>query len=351
MKNFQPTLEHALYALALALAVGLRFLFLGALPLSDFEADWALQALRVTQGLHPAIGSNPAYVHLTAILFFIFSGTNFLARFWPALAGCALIPAAWLLRGRFGRIPALVLAFGLALDPGLVAMSHLAGGPMLAITCIVLTGLFWLNGQRPFAGFFAGVALLSGPSVWFGLLGLALAWALTTVFSRRPGSLDKKRAEYDQPVGKLEEKAEQKAAQSSGGSPVGKQERISAEISGEEPTVPMTMRLSRADLQGPLAWGLGTLLVLGTLFILSPTGLSAFVVSFVDFLRGWWTLSDVQIWRRSVGFARLRDPAIGVCHRRHGTGDSKARPRLHPSRDLGTGCLGAGDNLPWQADQ
>jgi hypothetical protein len=297
MKNFQPTLEHALYALALALAVGLRFLFLGALPLSDFEAGWALQALRVTQGLHPAIGSNPAYVHLTSILFFIFGGTNFLARFWPALAGCALIPAAWLLRGRFGRIPALVLAFGLAVDPGLVAMSHLAGGPMLAITCIVLTGLLWLNGQRSLAGFFAGVALLSGPSVWFGLLGLALAWVFTTVFSRRSGALDKVRAEYDQPVGKMEEKAEQKAAQSSGGVSVGKQVHLSETIAGKEPTIPVSPRLSRADIQGPLTWGLGTLLVLGSLFILSPTGLSAFIVSFVDFLRGWWTLSDVQMWR------------------------------------------------------
>ena len=57
------------------------------------------------------------------------------------------------------------------------------------------------------------------------------------------------------------------------------------------------MRLSRADIQGPLAWGLGTLLVLGSLFILSPIGLSAFVVSIVDFLRGWWTLSNVQIWQ------------------------------------------------------
>ncbi|MGA2505805.1 MAG: hypothetical protein ABSG01_17130, partial [Anaerolineales bacterium] len=30
---------------------------------------------------------------------------------------------------------------------------------------------------------------------------------------------------------------------------------------------------------------------------LSPIGLSAFVNSFVEFLRGWWTLSDIQIWR------------------------------------------------------
>ncbi len=170
MIKFQPTLEHAIYAVALVFAIGLRFLNLGALPLSDYEATWALQALRVTQGLHPALGPNPAYVHLTSILFYIFGGTNFLARFWPALAGTALVFAAWFLRGRIGRIPAIVLAFGLAIDPGLVAMSHLAGGPMLAVTCLVFAGLMWLEGHRSFAGFFAGLATALRT---FGLVGLA----------------------------------------------------------------------------------------------------------------------------------------------------------------------------------
>ncbi len=260
MKKFQLTLEHALYALALALAVGLRFLHLGALPLSDYEADWALQALRVVQGLKPAIGPNPAYVHLTAILFFIFGASNFLARFWPALTGSALVLAPWFLRSRFGRIPALVLAFGLAIDPGLVAMSHLAGGPILAITCLVLTGLLWLDGRRAAAGLFAGLALLSGPSVWFGLLGLALAWAFTSVFGRSAPAQTEEKAENDAPV-------------------------------------PGPERVRWEDYRGALAWGLGTLLMVGSLFILSPKGLSAFVMSFVESLRGWWTLSDVLIWK------------------------------------------------------
>jgi hypothetical protein len=268
MKNRPLTLEHAFYALALGLAVGLRFLHLGALPLSDYEADWALQALRVAQGLKPALGPNPAYVHLTAIFFFIFGATNFLARFWPALAGSLLVLAPWFLRSRFGRIPALVLAFGLALDPGLVAISHLAGGPMLAITCLVLTGLVWLDGRRLAAGFFAGLALLSGPSVWFGLLGLALTWAFTSLFGK-----------------KVPAQAEEKAAG----------EEIGADPASTLAEQSRSVRWE--DYRGALAWGLGTLLVVGSLFILSPKGLSAFVMSFVEFLRGWWTLSDVPLWR------------------------------------------------------
>ena len=263
MKKFEPTLEHAIYALALAIAVGLRFVQLGALPLSDYEADWALQALRIIQGLRPVIGPNPAYVHLTAILFYIFGPTNFLARFWPALAGCTLVMAAWPLRSRVGRIPALILAFGLAIDPGLVAMSHLAGGPMLAITCLALTALLWMDGRRAAAGFFAGLALLSGPSVWLGLVGLGLAWAF--------------------------------------GSGVGKKVPAQAEEK-EEKAAPSEMDSSPArsrsqELRGSLYWAIGTLIIAGSLFFLSPKGLSGFVASLGTFLHGWYTLSDIQLWQ------------------------------------------------------
>jgi hypothetical protein len=263
MKNRPLTLEHAIYALALAIAIGLRFIHLGVLSLSDFEASWALQALRVVQGLRPAIGTNPAYVHLTASLFFLFGGSDFLARFWPALAGCVLVMAPWLLRKRLGRLPAIVLAFGLAIDPGLVAMSHLAGGPMLAITFLVLTGLMWLEGRGAAVGFFAGLALLSGPSIWFGLLGLVLAWALSTVIKKALPSPaivivdDGQGFSYNEAAQKI-------------------------------------------NIRKALAWGSGTLLILGSLFILSPQGLSAFVMSFVESLRGWWILSDVSLWRLSL---------------------------------------------------
>jgi hypothetical protein len=293
MIKFQPTLEHAIYLVALVIAIGLRFLNLGALPLSDYEATWALQALHITQGLHPALGPNPAYVHLTAIFFYIFGAANFLARFWPALAGCALVLSAWFMRGRIGRIPALVLAFGLAVDPGLVAMSRLAGGPMLAVAFLVFAGLMWLDDHRSLAGLFAGLAVLSGPSVWFGLLGLVLAWALISVIDRRSAA-------------RLQEKTEEAQSNENDGKNPG-------ELPGEKPVAPALeikpddvpsvpaqetgRNLLKGNYSSALAWGLGTLIALGSLFLLSPVGLSAFIDSFVEFLRGWWTLSDTQIWQ------------------------------------------------------
>ncbi|MCX6033537.1 MAG: hypothetical protein NTV38_00960, partial [Chloroflexi bacterium] len=223
-----------------------------------------------------------------------FGATNFLARFWPALAGSALVLAPWYLCSRFGHIPALVLAFGLALDPGLVAMSHLAGGPMLAITCLVLTGLIWLDGHRSTAGFFAGLALLSGPSVWFGLLGLALTWAFTTVFGRSVSAQKEEMADGEEieggPAPTLAERNRSVRWKDLRGSP-GSSEVVPV------PAYHPESLTGRGTGRGAFAWGLGTLLVVGSLFILSTKGLSAIVMSFVESLRGWWTLSDVPLWR------------------------------------------------------
>jgi hypothetical protein len=248
------TLEHALYALALALAAGLRLPLLGSLPLSNAEAAWALQALNLAHGLHPAIGPNPAYVQLTAATFYLFGASNFLARFWPALAGTLLVLAPWFVRRRIGRIPALLLAFGLAIDPGLNALSHLAGGPMLAIACLIGATVFWLDRHRSTAGLFAGLALLSGSSVWLGLLGLGLVGLIARAF----------------PL-----------------------------LRGGQPEQPSAGRLRPTwqELRPALIWCLGTMLVLGSLFLLSPQGIAAFAGSIPAFLTGWWTFSSVPLWR------------------------------------------------------
>ena len=62
-------IETTLYVLALLLALGLRFYQLGASPLTDAEAHWALQAWQVANpgasGAPLEIGPQPAYVFLT----------------------------------------------------------------------------------------------------------------------------------------------------------------------------------------------------------------------------------------------------------------------------------------------
>ena len=162
MSSRSKATETVLYFLAITIAITIRFLHLGAQPLSDYEASWALQSLGVAQGARPVLDPNPAYILLAAVNFFIFDASNFLARFWPALAGSLLALAPLFLRGRLGRIPSLILAFGLAIDPGLVALSRLAGGPILAIAFAVFTWIAWEQDRPRLAGMLAALALLSG---------------------------------------------------------------------------------------------------------------------------------------------------------------------------------------------
>jgi len=110
-------------------------------------------------------------VLLTGLLFFLFGDSNAIARLWPALAGSLLVLLPWTFRGYLARYPAgriagLVLAFGLALDPGLVAASRLAGGPMLAAGFGLLAlGFAYDRRSLPF-GILGGLALIGQEFEW-----------------------------------------------------------------------------------------------------------------------------------------------------------------------------------------
>ena len=265
MTNRRLTLEHALYALAFALALTLRFLHLGALPLSDFEADGALQALQVARGAHPVIGPNPAYVMLTSILLFVFGASNFLARFWPALVGSILVLTPFFFRDRLGRAPALILAFALALEPGLLALSRAAGSSILAVSFLVLAWALGRERRLPLVGIFGGLALMSGSAVWMGLLILGLSVAICQVFVS-------KRVKTDD---------QQQTASEDQSSPVTRHPSLET----------AHWSLVSKHWKITLVYLLGTLLLAGSLFLLAPNGLSAFVASILAYFKGWWTPS------------------------------------------------------------
>ncbi|GAB4482607.1 MAG: hypothetical protein OHK0031_05270 [Anaerolineales bacterium] len=176
-KNFRPSLPWL--GLAFALALVLRLLRLGELPLSDAEAAWALQALHLLRAQPLTMGANPLYVHLTALFFFIFQPGNAAARLLPALAGSFLVFLPGLFGDRLSQKSALLLAFLLACDPGLLALSRQAGSLIPGLTLALFAWGFWRKNRADWAGIFAGLALLSGPALWGGLLALALALGLT----------------------------------------------------------------------------------------------------------------------------------------------------------------------------
>lgn len=235
--------ETWLYALAFFFALSLRLIQLGATPLTDIEAAPALQALHIAQGLKSALSPHPFYILSTSILFFIYGGgTNFLARFIPALIGSILVFVPLLFTERIKPRPSLILAFFIALDPGMVAISRQAASPIFAITFLLFAWGFFYKNKPNLTGIFAALALLSGPSIWLGILGLAITWAIFQ----------------------------------------GIQSRLSANY--QRPTFNFH----------PSSF-LITFILAGTLFFIVPNGLSAALASIPEFINRWTTLSDFSI--------------------------------------------------------
>ena len=166
MNSPQPKNEGWLYWLAFLIAIGFRFIELGAAPLTDSEARLALQAFHITQGQTLLLAPQSTYLLFTSLFFTIIKSTNFMARVVPALVGSALIFTPYFFRQKLGARPMLILAFLFAIDPGLVALSRQANGTILAVTFLLFAWGMWTNRRVTSAGIFLGLALLSGPSIW-----------------------------------------------------------------------------------------------------------------------------------------------------------------------------------------
>ena len=264
--------EGWLYAFAFLLALALRLTQLGAMPLTDAEAAPALQALHISQGAKPPLSPHPFYILSTSILFFLYGGgTNFLARLIPALIGSLLVFAPLLFDERLTLRPrpSLILAFFIALDPGLTALSRQAASPIFAIAFLIF---FWafINKNKPsLAGFFAALALLSGPSIWYGFLGLGLTWAILQgfYFRRSPKPIP------ESSTTTLESLIP----------------NPQSPITNPQPPIP--------NYQTFLIPFLLTFITAGTLFFIVPSGLSAALASIPAFIKAWLTASDVSAGR------------------------------------------------------
>jgi hypothetical protein len=260
--------EGWLYALAFLFAIALRFIQLGAMPLTDAEAAPALQALQIAQGFKPALDPYPFYILFTSVLFFIYGGgTDFLARFIPALLGSLLVFAPLLFPERIKPRVGLILVLFIALDPGLVSLSRQAASPILAVAFLLFAWGYYTQNKASLAGFFAALALLSGPSIWAGILALAIAWAIAQAInslrSRKSGE--------------------------------------SLETIADDPTT-TDHQLPAFDYRTSMVSLVATFLIAGTLFFIVPNGLSAALASIPAYIRTWLTDSDVPISRLLFSF-------------------------------------------------
>ncbi len=164
---------------------------------------------------------------------------------------------------QIGSNPALglILALFIALDPGLVSLSRHAASPILAVTFLLFAWGFYTQNKASLAGFFAALALLSGPSIWGGLLGLAITWAIVqAAYSRRTP-------------------------------PAESLETIAADpTTTDRPLPTFDYRTSMISLAA-------TFIIAGTLFFIVPNGLSAALASIPAYINTWLTVSDVPASR------------------------------------------------------
>ncbi len=268
----RPKYETLLFSLAFFLALFMRFFQLGVLPLGDNEAEWALQALGLAQGMRPLLGPQPAYVSLTALLFFLFEPANLLARLLPALTGSLLVLVAYLNRERLQPLPGLFLAFFLALDPGLVALSRQAGSLMPALAFTLLAWVLFSEQRPRLAGVLAGLALLSGPGLWAGVFGLLLAWMVYRVIQ----SGLTQRAQIAKNAGALRN----------------------------------LVSIRFEDVRPSLIYAGATILLVGSFLFLSPAGLSAWVSSLPIYLSGWLQPSGVPASRLLLALVAYQPLAV-----------------------------------------
>lgn len=272
--------EYALYGVAFLLALLLRAWGAASLPLSDGEAELALQALALSNGQNVVIGPHPAYLALTTALMAVFGGADWTPRFWPVIAGSLLALVPMLFRFRLGRVPAVILAFALAFDPLLLGISRTVSSLPLALLFVPLTAGLMMHRRFAMAGVALGMTLLSGPQGWFGLLGLGVAMLL---WSRA--------AAQDTPP----------------------------HLANQKP--------SANDWQQLAIFTLATVFFPGTLFLAVPTGLSAMTGGLAALLGGWRSASGASVSLVLTGLLLfeilplvlgLWGAVVGLAHRNRG---------------------------------
>ena len=167
------TFYDLLFGIIILIAFGLRVVFSSQWHLSEKEASLVLSA---------ASEPNTIYQLWTNFLFTFFKSSEFFARLLPILFGTFLVGMPLFLRKNFGNGVTLILMIGLAIDPGLIALSKQAGPEILAITAFLALLIFLYEKKWILAGIFLSIGLLSGYQFWIGAITFFLCTAFALLF-------------------------------------------------------------------------------------------------------------------------------------------------------------------------
>ena len=270
MKRKLITSDSSIFLLIFSLAFLVRILNVGVDPLSNYESEWALQSWGAVSGEEFQITANPGYFVLTSLLFSLFDNSNALARFWPVLLGSIIVWVPYGLRRFLGREAAMIMGLGLALDPGLVAVSRIAGGPMMAFGFILISLVFIYRRKTLWAGIFGGMGLICGPSVFIGITSFLVAYWISRLLGIQP--------EWENLIG----------------------EKDTQELPTDY----------KKDIQLGLISAVVTMVLVGTLFTRFPAGLGAWGNSLAEFLKGWFQTPAVPVFQPFLAVVFYQPMAI-----------------------------------------
>lgn len=177
--------------LILLLAGALRFLKLDYPPLQDLEAIAGLRAAMGTPGATAFAGlieldlHQPALENMMRFVFQLFGTGVVNARIVPAIAGLLLVLTPHLARKRLGPGTSLAFSFLIAISPIFITFSRTASGMSLGLLGVSTWVMTNLEGERKnLSAAGIGLALASGPSIFNGLLLVAIV-GLTYKFTSK----------------------------------------------------------------------------------------------------------------------------------------------------------------------
>jgi hypothetical protein len=176
MERKNPTLYDVIFAAIMLIALALRVVFASQWHLSEKEAAFVLSASAEPETI---------YQVWMNFLFTFFKDSEFFARVLAILSGTLLVALPLLLRKYLGDSVSIILAAGLALDPGLVALSKQAGPEIFAISALLAFLIFLYEKKWIFAGVFLAIGLLSGYQFWIGAIAFFLCTGFSMVFQTK----------------------------------------------------------------------------------------------------------------------------------------------------------------------
>ena len=153
-------------------AIFVRFLNLGNLPLSDFEAKIAFNSSQILTGNNAQLTSEVFLTNINAVFIYLFGNSNFVVRLFSAVFGTLLVFTPFLFRKVIENKFLFLISVWMAIDPVLISLTRQINSALLCLFFGVLLIYFIIQKNEIATGIFSALLLLCGTSFWFGTFPL-----------------------------------------------------------------------------------------------------------------------------------------------------------------------------------